>query len=223
MLYNISASTENFVKNIYLLEQTYSHDTRPGSVARALGISNAATTDMARKLTKRNLVEYKKYKSLKLTSEGKKLALSVLRKHRLWETFLYRTFDFSLHEIHREAELLEHQTTDFLTEKISAYLGDPDIDPHGDPIPNRDGKLYVQKGQVILTNAQAGYSYEISRLFSSNKEFFDFCSRNDINVGKVLKVENQYVENQMTEVSIHDTRLLLNVDFSNIIYVTPIG
>src|SRR3989304_9227700 len=99
----MSVSTENFVKIIYLFEQNQGFDTKPGSIAKGLGITNAAATDMSRKLAGKKLIYYEKYHQLKLTAEGKKMALKVIRRHRLWETFLYTTLNLTLHEIHREA------------------------------------------------------------------------------------------------------------------------
>ena len=219
MLNNISAPAENFVKVIYMHEQNIRFDTKPGSIAKALGITSAAATDMARNLSDKKLVHYEKYRQLELTPEGRKLALKVIRKHRLWETFLYKTLRMSLHEIHREAEMLEHQTSEFLAEKISSYLGDPAVDPHGDPIPGLDGKLETDKGHIPLSITEPGKNYMITRLSGSDREFFDFCQRNDIIVGVKLTVEKQYTDHRMTEISLNQIRLLLNADFSDFIYV----
>ena len=132
----MSVAIENFVKAIYNNDIQDHHNTKPGNIAKKLGISNAAATDMAKKLASKNLLQYEKYQALQLTEEGTKMALNVVRKHRLWESLLFKMFDMSLHEIHREAEFLEHETSDFLANKISEYLGNPKFDPHGDPIPN---------------------------------------------------------------------------------------
>lgn len=98
-----------------------------------LNITNAALTDMARNLASKNLIVYTKYKPLSLTLSGQLLAMNVLRKHRLWETFLHQTLQLSLLEIHQQAEMLDHFTSDFLSEKIYLFLGYPTTDPHGDP------------------------------------------------------------------------------------------
>lgn len=214
----MSVSTENFVKTVYKFELEGYQDTRPGSIAKALGITCAATTDMARKLAEKGLIDYQKYHALKLTEEGNKMALDVIRKHRLWETFLYRTLDLSLHEIHREAELLEHQTSDFLAEKLSVFLGNPAIDPHGDPIPDLNGIITHTEEGIALPDAKPGKYYEISRLSGSDKEFFDFCYSNNITVGSSFKVIMQYRTNGMTEIEINDIRLLLNSMISSTIY-----
>jgi len=219
MLNNISSSAENFMKVIFMHEQNHRFDTRPGSIAKALGITNAAATDMARNLSDKKLVHYEKYRQLELTPKGKELTLKLIRKHRLWETFLYKTLQMSLHEIHREAEMLEHQTSEFLANRISSYLGDPDVDPHGDPIPGLDGKMEIERGQLSISNAEPGKNYVITRLLGTDREFFDFCDRNDIRVGARLSIEKQYVEHQMTEVNLNQIRLLLNADFSDFIFV----
>ncbi|NNF85098.1 MAG: metal-dependent transcriptional regulator, partial [Winogradskyella sp.] len=146
----MSIAIENFVKAIYNNKANDSTDTKPGNIAKKLGISNAAATDMAKKLAKRDLVRYEKYKALKLSEKGTKMALSIVRKHRLWEAFLFKMFNMSLHDIHKEAELLEHQTSDLLADKISEYLGHPKFDPHGDPIPNAKGEITTTDTSIPL-------------------------------------------------------------------------
>lgn len=215
----MSISIENFVKTIYLQEQRMGEDTRPGTLAKLLNISNAATTDMARSLAQKELVNYEKYQKLSLTPEGKTLALNILRKHRLWETFLHKTLNLSLHEIHCEAESLEHLTSDFLADKIDSYLGFPASDPHGDPIPCSDGNIKPESDAIMLSNAELNKDYVIVRLFSSDPDFFDFCVANKLTLGAKVKVEKSFDEMKMKEVTIEDNKLLLNEEFTNIIYV----
>lgn len=215
----MSVATENFVKAIFQNQRTTGLDTKPGTIAKKLMISNAAATDMARKLALKDLVHYEKYQELKLTDLGTQMALRVVRKHRIWESLLFDLLDLSLHEIHREAELLEHQTSDFLAEKIHAYLGYPDFDPHGDPIPNIDGVIKPAEASICLSEAAENNEYTIVRLQSDDKEFFDFCKLHGINNGHKIKVEKQFVKTKMTQVSIKGNTLLLNQDFTNIINV----
>ncbi len=219
MANTVSMATENFIKAIYNSEQEETLDTKPGSIARTLGISNAAATDMARKLALKKLIDYEKYRALKLTASGKKVALKVIRKHRLWETFLHQVFDLSLHEIHREAELLEHLTSDFLSERISLFLGNPTIDPHGDPIPDKQGFISQDNESMLLSSADPGREYEITRLSSSDKEFFDFCHANSLTVGSVLFVKKQYIKSRMTEIEINHARILLNAEIAGTLYI----
>ena len=216
----MTASIENFVKAICKQSRRSGADTRLSTIA-GLHITNAAATDMARKLAVKKLVHYTKYKPLSLTASGNLLALNVIRKHRLWESFLYKTLNLSLHEIHMEAEHLEHLTSDFLADEINKYLGNPTTDPHGDPIPALNGNIETDSSQLLLSEANAGY--EISRLFNSDKDFFDFCTSNHIAIGSNIWVEKQYDSNRMTEIKINQNKILLNEEFTNVIYVRQVG
>ncbi|WP_223551927.1 metal-dependent transcriptional regulator [Aestuariivivens sp. NBU2969] len=215
----MSVAIENFVKAIYKNGKRDNNDTKPGSIAKELGISSAAATDMAQKLAAKDILHYEKYQALKLTEKGNKIALNVVRKHRLWESFLFKTFDMSLHDIHREAELLEHQTSNFLADKISAYLGNPKFDPHGDPIPNANGEITTTDTSIMLSNAKESKTYIISRLMSDDKEFFDFCSQHGLKFGNTVLVSKQFSKNKMTQILINNNTIILNEDFTSIIYV----
>lgn len=218
----MSVAIENFVKAIYKNDNNDSNDTKPGNIAKKLGISNAAATDMAKKLASKNLLHYEKYQALQLTDEGTKMALNVIRKHRLWEALLFKLFDMSLHEIHRESELLEHATSNFLADRISEYLGNPKFDPHGDPIPNANGEITTIDTSMALSNTQEGKTYVISRLMSDDKEFFDFCALNGLKYGNPILVTKQFSKNKMTQITIKNNNIVLNEDFTNIIYVDEI-
>lgn len=215
----MSVAVENFVKAIYKNDKNDSNNTKPGNIAKKLGISNAAATDMAKKLASKNLLNYEKYQALQLTDKGTQMALSIVRKHRLWEALLFKLFDMSLHEIHKEAELLEHQTSDFLANKISTYLGNPKFDPHGDPIPNEKGEITTLDNSLALSQTTAGKTYVIARLMSDDKEFFDFCALHGLKYGNKITVTNQFKKNKMTQLTINNNTILLNEDFTKIIYV----
>lgn len=216
----MSVAIENFVKAIYQNKMNEALDTKPSTIAKKLQISSAAATDMAKKLAIKGLVDYEKYQELKLTPEGTSIALRIVRKHRIWESLLFKLLDLSLHEIHREAELLEHQTSDFLADKIHEYLGSPDFDPHGDPIPNNDGEIVEIKNVISLANAQEGESYKISRLQSDDKDFFDFCATSGLINGEHIYIEKQFEKTQMTQITINNTTLLLGYNFTSLIKIT---
>lgn len=218
----MSVAIENFVKAIYHNDVHDHQDTKPGNIAKKLGISNAAATDMAKKLASKDLIQYEKYQALQLTEKGTKMALNVVRKHRLWESLLFKMFDMSLHEIHHEAELLEHGTSDFLADKISAFLNHPKFDPHGDPIPNADGEITTEDNSISLSKAMEGKAYIISRLMSDDKEFFEFCAQNGLKYRNTILVIKQFRNTKMTQISIQNNTILLNEDFTNLIYVDEI-
>lgn len=215
----MTISKENFIKTVYQLSQLPSTDTKLSTIAGILNITKPAATDMAKKLAARNLVHYQKYKPLSLTESGNSLALNVLRKHRLWEAFLHETLKLSLHEIHEEAEHLEHLTSDFLANRIEKFLGHPTTDPHGDPIPAMDGEMATDREQIPISETEEGTDYEVVRLYGNEKEFFDFCSNNQLQIGTAIRVDRQYATNRMTEISIGDKKLILNNLFTDFIYV----
>ncbi|MBI1222999.1 MAG: metal-dependent transcriptional regulator [Bacteroidetes bacterium] len=215
----MTISVENFIKTIYHQSIHQNANTKLSSIAKSLQITSAAATDMAKKLSARNLVHYTKYKPLTLTSNGNKLALNIVRKHRLWECFLHQTLNLSLHEIHQEAENLEHATSDYLADKIEAFLGNPGFDPHGDPIPSNSGNIENDKQQILLSEAPAGKKYQISRLFSSELDFFHFCDENELSIGANIEVDKQYASSKMTEIRVNGNKILLNKQFTNVIFV----
>ena len=218
----MSVATENFLKTIYRLSQTPGADTRPGRLAGELNISNAAATDMARNLARRGLIHYEKYQELKLTEKGRTKALVLIRKHRLWEALLFKLFDINLGEIHREAELLEHQTSDFLAGRISDYLGNPTSDPHGDPIPDQEGIIPSQLSYIPVLKTQEGNRYIVKRLFSSEDDFFDFCETNGLRIDAEILVEKQYPSQGMTTLRIGDSKILVNREFASKIFVSEL-
>ena len=218
----MSIAIENFIKAIYKNNLHDHKDTKPGNIAKQLGISNAAATDMAKKLATKNLLNYQRYQALKLTDEGTRMALNVVRKHRLWEALLYKMFNMSLHEIHREAELLEHQTSDFLVEKIYDYLGQPKFDPHGDPIPNAKGEITTTDTSIPLSKTTQGEHYIITRLMSNDKEFLDFCATSELSYGNTVHVIKQFKSNNMTQIQVNKNNLVLNTDITKIIYVNKV-
>jgi DtxR family Mn-dependent transcriptional regulator len=174
---------------------------------------------MARNLANKKLIKYVKYQGMELTDAGKLLALGVVRKHRLWETFLHEILKLDLHEIHREAEMLEHQTSDFLADRICEYLGNPSFDPHGDPIPGTNNDYLEKENSLTLNQVTKGEVYQIIRLNGSEKAFFDFCIENDLNLDSVVRVTKQYPELNMIEIEKNNAKILLNFDFSSKIYV----
>ena len=174
---------------------------------------------MAKKLALKDLLHYEKYQELKLTDKGRKMAMNIVRKHRLWESFLFKLFDMSLHDIHKEAELLEHQTSDLLANKISEFLGNPKFDPHGDPIPNAEGEITTSDTSIALSTAEEGKTYIISRLTSDDKELFEFCTHHKLKYGYEIKVSKQFTQNRMTELLVNNNTILLNQDFTSLIYV----
>ena len=140
-------SEENYLKAIYHLGNYGALSVSTNAIAERIETKASSVTDMLKKLADKGLVNYKKYQGAKLTGKGLRIASSVVRKHRLWEVFLVEKLNFSWDEVHVVAEQLEHIESDKLTNQLDAFLGFPTHDPHGDPIPDREGKFSKMKLQ----------------------------------------------------------------------------
>lgn len=145
-----SQSVEDFLKAVYTLQRDGDR-VSTNALADALRISAPAVTDMAQRLVEEGTVDYLKYRGVRLTQEGERVALQMLRRHRLIETYLVRDLGYQLHEIHDEAEALEHSVSDRFVEAIARKLGEPSYDPHGDPIPNLEGIMQERNLQPLST------------------------------------------------------------------------
>lgn len=173
----MTASVENYLKAVYALEQ----EGLPGETNRlsALlgGIKPASVTAMVKKLAERDLLEYVPYQGVKLTPSGRRASLRVLRRHRLIETYLVEKLDYSWDEVHLEAEQLEHYFSDKLIEKLAKSLSDPEFDPHGDPIPARDGSVPIQES-VSLGDCPPGRRMVVLRVLDQSAESLRFLATN---------------------------------------------
>lgn len=165
---NPSESVENFIKAVYSLQQQEER-VSTNTLSDALNISAPSVTDMAQRLVTAGLVDYQRYKGVVLTESGREMALRVLRRHRLIELYLVRELGYALREVHEEAEKLEHAVSERFIEAIAYKLGDPNFDPHGDPIPAADGTL-TQRQLMPLTELPAHVKASVSQLKSSSPE-----------------------------------------------------
>jgi DtxR family Mn-dependent transcriptional regulator len=173
---------------------------------------------MARKLSGKGLINYKKYQEFKLTPEGEKLALRVIRRHRLWELFLSRVLELPLTEIHNEAELLEHQTSELLAEKLDEFLGRPEFDPHGDPIPDKEGNM-PPNDHILLSDASPGNTYEIARIRYTDRDMVEFFTNYNITLGQTVSVEQVFNTDDTMALKIGNKPFVLNRTVTKNIYL----
>ena len=181
-----SISNEDFVKNIFLMKST-GQKASATLLALRLGVSAAAITDMSRKLSRDGLIVYEKYRELNLTPQGQKIALSVIRRHRLWELFLNRVLDIPWDKVHDEAEKLEHQTSDFLINRIDEYLEFPELDPHGDPIPDQNG-IIKEYSYLRLSEINPSTAVIIKRIINHTGDLMVFLNDHNLNLNQHLEV-----------------------------------
>lgn len=146
-----SYTEENYLKAIYKLSEQDARNITTNSIAELLDTKAASVTDMIKKLSDKKLLKYEKYRGVSLTEKGKLVAIETVRKHRLWEVFLYDKLKFGWEEVHDIAEQLEHIHSELLIDKLDNFLGNPTHDPHGDPIPGKNGQF--QQTHVILLSA----------------------------------------------------------------------
>lgn len=184
----LSQTEENYIKAIYSLsERGASFDTSTNEIAAKLTTKPPTVSDMLRKLTAKKLITYQKYKKVQLTKMGKQVAIQIIRKHRLWEVFLHSKLQFSWDEVHEVAEQLEHIQSEKLTEKLEAYLGFPQYDPHGDPIPNANGELKAPK-RAMLSEMNIGVTCQVVGVKDSTTDFLQYLQQINVGIGTKIKV-----------------------------------
>ena len=181
-----SEAIEDFLKAVYLLQQEYDR-VQTSMLADALGITAPSTTEMAKKLARANLVAHEPYRGIRLTPAGERVALEIVRNHRLVELFLVQALDYSWDEVHEEAERLEHAVSDRLVQRIAEYLGDPRYDPHGDPIPGPDGEM-AARSLTPLSEWPLDQQGVVARLRDQSPDMLRYLTDKGLVVGAMVRV-----------------------------------
>jgi len=182
----LSASEENYIKSIYGLQEK-TEKVNTNSLAAFLDTSAASITDMLKKLKNKKLLEYKKYYGFRLNEAGKKEALKIIRRHRLWEYFLVEKLGMNWEKIHDIAEELEHVSSVELIDKLDHFLGRPKTDPHGDPIPNEKGEMPVLK-QITIRELPVNKKGIVSSVSDQTADMMEMLNHYGIKIGSSLKV-----------------------------------
>src|ERR1700680_4031679 len=188
-----SSTVENYLKAIYRGQSSLAGDARlvrMGQVAAALNVTPGTATTMVKALAESDLAEYEPYSGVRLTPAGEKLAVLVLRRHRLVELFLVQVMGMSWAEVHDEAEQLEHVVSERLIERIDEMLGRPTRDPHGDPIPNPDGAIASRELDTLLT-CPVGTRLRVTRIADQDPAFLRFIEANELKPGQPVEVETR--------------------------------
>ncbi len=196
-----TSTEENYLKAIYQL-QVIDSNVSTNDIAKHLHTKAATVTDMIKKLKQKKLIEYKPYYGVHLTSLGLKQALTIIRKHRLWEYFLFNKLNFNWEDVHEVAEELEHISSTKLIDKLDQYLGNPKYDPHGDPIPNKNG-LMPQTQHVNLAQIPLHKKATLSLVNSQHKQLLHLLKQKNIILGATLSVVNKIEFDNSIEVKIN--------------------
>jgi DtxR family Mn-dependent transcriptional regulator len=191
-----SLTVENYLKTILQLAIAgKSSWISTGQLAAAVQVSPGTATSMLKTLAESGLATYKPYEGVSLTRAGRNLAMRMLRRHRLIELFLVRTLNLSWDQVHEEAENMEHAVSDMLIDRIDEFLGHPETDPHGDPIPTAEGQMRgAERAAVPLSTCVSKSKVRVARVTNQQPDFLRYLADNGLNLGTMITVEGNSVE-----------------------------
>src|SRR5688500_327577 len=216
----LSYTEENYLKAIYRLSEGGLKAVLTNEIAESLKTKAASVTDMIKKLSSKNLLSYEKYYGAKITKYGKSQALSVIRKHRLWETFLVEKLHFNWDEVHDVAEQLEHIQSPLLIEKLDEFLGYPTADPHGHPIPDKDGKVPSMK-LIPLSESVINKKAVVRSVKDGSPSFLQYLSKIGIYIGAKIAILDKIEFDKSLEVLIDNkSRFFISRDAAENLLVT---
>ncbi|HVW13726.1 MAG TPA: metal-dependent transcriptional regulator [Mucilaginibacter sp.] len=204
---------ENYLKAIY-------HGAANGGsastneIAAALNTKAASVTDMLKKLAEKKLINYTKYQGVTLTPAGQKIALSIIRKHRLWEYFLVEKLNFKWDEVHDVAEELEHISSKELVDRLDDFMGNPKYDPHGDPIPNRKGEFKAHELKPV-SGLSVNEEGVISGVRDHSSSFLQYLEKTQLTIGKKIKVAEIHTYDHSVIVQSGDKRTHISREVAN--------
>ena len=214
----LSSAEENYLKCIFKHYERVKEPVSTNAIAEDMQTKASSVTDMLKRLADKQLILYKRYKGVRLTSTGEEAAKSLVRRHRLWESFLVKKLSFTWDEVHEIAEELEHVRSEKLTDKLDQFLGYPKFDPHGDPIPDKDGNIQ-RRSQVPLTDLKAGETGLITGVKDSSKAFLQFLDAQGIQLGTEIEVLEIYEYDQSRLVQTGGKKLTLSHQVAKNLYV----
>jgi DtxR family Mn-dependent transcriptional regulator len=183
----LSFTEENYLKTIYHLSDDGSKSVLTNELADKMSTKPASVTDMVKKLSTKKLITYEKYYGVTITKQGKASALTIIRKHRLWETFLVQKLKFNWDQVHEVAEQLEHIQSPLLIEKLDEFLGFPEADPHGHPIPDKSGKINLA-AQIPLCEVTSKKATTVKAVNRGTPSFLQYLSKIGVYIGASIAI-----------------------------------
>lgn len=203
---NFSIAEENYIKAIWHLQQSDNNVTT-NELAAELQTKPASVTDMLKRLKGKKMLHYEPYYGVKLNADGKKLALAIIRKHRLWEFFLVEKLKFNWDEVHAIAEELEHVSSIELIQRLDHFLGNPRFDPHGDPIPDHSGKMEIIH-QISLDQLKENQQAVVTGVGDQSSSLLDVLNKKKISIGTKLEVKQRFEYDHSIEIKIRNQPLV---------------
>ncbi len=184
-----SFTEENYLKAIYKLSLNGTQGVSTNAIADELSTKPSSVTDMIKKLAEKKLVSYQKYQGVNLTKKGRDIAISIIRNHRLWEVFLVEKLNFKWDEVHDLAEELEHINTHKLTERLDEFLDFPKFDPHGDPIPDKNGNI-IQHKDITLSDLKIGEKAVVVGVKEHSKSYLNYLEQLQLVLGAEVQIQD---------------------------------
>lgn len=216
---NYSTSEENYIKAVYHLQLSDDMVTT-NEVADHLKTKPASVTDMMKKLKAKKLLNYEPYQGFRLSAEGTKVALGIIRRHRLWEYFLAEKLKFNWDEVHEVAEDLEHVTNKKLIDKLDEFLGFPRVDPHGDPIPDANGRIEITR-KICLTDLPLNKPATVNSVSDQSSKILELLEHKKISIGTKLEVKKKFDFDNSMEIRIgRQPAFTISKQLAENIYVT---
>lgn len=216
----LTYTEENYIKTIYHLSGDENRDVSTNGISEVLKTKPASVTDMLRKLSEKSFINYVKYQGVTLTKKGKKEALQIIRKHRLWEVFLVDKLKFHWDEVHDIAEQLEHIHSPVLINRLEEFLGNPAFDPHGDPIPDQKGEIVLRK-KHILSDMEVGFKGIVVGMLETSPAFLQYLDRLNICPGSKINIRDRITFDGSLEIILQeDIKLVISFEVAKNLYVT---
>ena len=200
----ISQTEENYLKAIFKICEKTGKSASTNAIASEMKTSAASVTDMLKRLSEKEYISYEKYKGVTLMELGNKIATNLVRKHRLWEVFLVEKLNFSWDEVHEIAEQLEHIQSSELVKRLDQFLGKPRFDPHGDPIPDAEGKFTFRK-QVLLSELPIGSESVVVGVQEHSTPFLQYLDRVKLTLGARIKILEIFEYDESLKVLLNDS------------------
>ena len=217
----ITLTEENYIKAIYHLGNNGKDRVNTNAIAEALSTKASSVTDMIKKLSEKNYAEYKKYHGVTLTNDGRRVAINIIRKHRLWEVFLVEKLNFSWDEVHEVAEHLEHIKSEKLINELDALLEFPTYDPHGDPIPDKDGNFkHIEK--IILAKAETGSTYKCVGVDDTSTKFLKYLDSNSIALGTIITIKHKEPYDNSIRIELDKTEIVVSQNVAKNLYLKKV-
>jgi len=216
----LSFTEENYLKALLHLTIEIEHKNEAGTneLASYLGVKPATATDMLKKLKEKQLIAYEKYGKISLSDTGRKKAIEILRKHRLWETFLYEKLDFTWDEVHEVAEQLEHIHSQKLVDRLDKFLGFPEYDPHGDAIPNASGEL-KSAFKKTLSEVPEGTECRMVAVKDNTVSFLKYVSQLELGINAHIRVVSKQPYDGSMEILIEEKKIMVSQKFAENILI----